>query len=95
MRRRTTAAVGVIFTAALSLGVSGTARGQVLHSYGVTPRLPAERASFSTVQVNGELGEDNTTVVGRFSGQVVFARANLTAVCPPGQVTFVLTRIAE
>ena len=76
-------------------GVTGTARGQVLHSYGATPRLPAERASFSTLQVNGELSADHTTVTGRLGGQVVFARANLAAICPPGQVTFVLTRIAE
>jgi hypothetical protein len=78
-----------------AVGVSGTARGQVLHSYGVTPGLPAERASFSTLQVNGELSADHTTVTGRLGGQVVFARANLAAVCPPGQVTFVLNLVAE
>lgn len=73
--------------------VTGTARGQVLHSYGVTPRLPAERATFSALQVNGEFDENDSTVIGRFNGQVLFARNNLTALCPPGQVSFVLSRI--
>jgi hypothetical protein len=75
--------------------VTGTARGQVVHSYGGTPRLPAERATFSTLQLNGELSEDDTTVIGRLNGQVLFARESLTAVCPPGQVTFVLSRLGQ
>jgi hypothetical protein len=78
-----------------AMAVTGSARGQVLHSYGATPRLPAERATFSTVQVNGEFDENDSTVIGRFNGQVVFARDNLTAFCPPGQVTFVLSRVDE
>lgn len=82
-------------TAPGARAVTGTARGQVLHSFGSTPRLPAERATFSTLQVNGELNEDDTTVIGRFNGQVLFARESLTAVCPPGQVTFVLSRLGQ
>ena len=75
--------------------VTGTARGQVLHSYGVTLRPPAERASFSTLQVNGEFGDDDTTIVGRLNGQVLFARENLVTMCPPGQVTIVLFRVGQ
>ena len=75
--------------------VTGTARGQVLHSYGVTLRPPAERASFSTLPLNGEFGQNETTIVGRLNGQVLFARENLIAVCPPGQVTFVLSRVSQ
>ena len=76
-----------------AMAVSGTARGQVRHSYGATPGLPAQRATFSTLTVNGELRDNAASVRGRFNGQVLFGRENFVAVCPPGQVAFVLEPI--
>jgi hypothetical protein len=88
-------AAGGAVTTPGAMAVSGTARGQVLHSFGATPGFPAERASFSTLPVNGELARSDTTVIGRFNGPVLFGRGSFVTVCPPGQVTFVLTRLNE
>jgi hypothetical protein len=78
-----------------ALPVTGTIRGQVIDSFSVTFPPTGVRASFQTVQVNGEMPPAGRTIDGRFNGQVIFSRDNLVSFCPPGAVAFRVSPLTE
>ena len=86
---------GVLATTPTYLAVTGTIRGQIVDSFSVTVAPSGRRASFQSIQINGEVPRTGTPIEGRFNGQVIFSRDNLVSVCPPGAVAFRMSWFSE